>query len=194
MMDAVVFAKGVVIGTVAAQMLILYAYRFESYSRTVFIIYAGVLLLLLCGTRGSFRLVGEYVLRRRVSGRRLAIYGTGGASLSTIRDGFGAGADLRIVGYIDDNPANRWIRVAGYSVLGGYQELIALIERGEIHCVLLNAHLLDADRLRMLKKVCRERDVELLWLSLDLKAMSAALSPASGDSQGRTIAGHQGRR
>src|SRR5262249_1986144 len=39
MMDAVVFGKGVVLGTVAAQLTILYVYRFQSYSRTVFLIY-----------------------------------------------------------------------------------------------------------------------------------------------------------
>ena len=59
MMDAVVFAKGVLLGTVASQIAILYIYRFESYSRAVFVIDAALLMLLLAGTRASFRLVAS---------------------------------------------------------------------------------------------------------------------------------------
>ena len=59
MMDAVTFAKGVVLGTVAAQIVILYLYRFESYSRAVFVIDAALLMLLLSGSRASFRLVAR---------------------------------------------------------------------------------------------------------------------------------------
>ena len=70
MMDAVVFVKGVVLGAVASQIALLYAYRFDSYSRAVFVIHAGVLLLLLCGSRASFRLLGEFVQRWRVAGQR----------------------------------------------------------------------------------------------------------------------------
>src|SRR4029450_6756412 len=87
LMDAVVFAKGVLIGTVAAQMVILYAYRFVSYSRAVFVIDAALLMLLLAGTRASFRLLGEFVSRHHASGRRCVVYGYGnGASLTTIRE------------------------------------------------------------------------------------------------------------
>src|SRR4051812_41782608 len=45
MMDTVTVAKGVFVGAVSAQLVILYIYRFFSYSRTVFVIY-GILLLL----------------------------------------------------------------------------------------------------------------------------------------------------
>jgi UDP-GlcNAc:undecaprenyl-phosphate GlcNAc-1-phosphate transferase len=40
LMDAVVVVKGVALGTVAVQLFYLYLYRFFSYSRTVFVIYA----------------------------------------------------------------------------------------------------------------------------------------------------------
>src|SRR5262249_38806643 len=110
LMDAVVFGKGVLLGTAAAQLLILYVYRFESYSRSVFVIDAALLLLLLSGTRASFRLVGEFVLRRRAAGQRCIIYGTSGASLATIREGFGTAA-LKILGFVDDDPMHRHMRV-----------------------------------------------------------------------------------
>src|SRR4051812_49230587 len=101
MMDAVVFGKGVLGGTVAAELAVLYLYRFESYSRSVFVIDAVLLLLLLSASRASFRLVGEFVLRRSNVGSRVLIYGTTGASLATIREAF-LEQPLKIIGFADD--------------------------------------------------------------------------------------------
>jgi UDP-GlcNAc:undecaprenyl-phosphate GlcNAc-1-phosphate transferase len=173
MMDAVVFGKGVVVGTIAAQLIILELFRFESYSRSVFAIDGVVLFLLLAGSRASFRLVGEFVLRRRAGGQRLFIYGTGGASLATIREAFGGDVPLKIVGYVDDNPAHRHGRVGGYPVLGGLDDLLAILERDEADCVVINTHLIDAERLRALEAQCRRSEVELLRLHLQLQRHSA---------------------
>jgi UDP-GlcNAc:undecaprenyl-phosphate GlcNAc-1-phosphate transferase len=172
LMDAVVFAKGVVLGTVGAVLIVLFAYRFENYSRSVFVIDAALLLLLLIGTRASFRLVGEFVLRRRAIGRRCVIYGIGGASLSTIREAFGPNVALKIVGFVEDDAAHRNIRLGGYSVVGGYDQLLGLIEEGAIDCVVLNTHLVDAKRLQALEDSCAAHDIELLRLHVDLKPIS----------------------
>jgi len=174
MMDAVVFAKGVVAGTVGAQLSILYLYRFENYSRSVFIIYAALLMLLLSASRASFRLVGEFANRRRAIGRRCIVYGTGGAALSTIREAFGTTAALRIVGFIDDDPLQRRTRVQGYPVVGGFSELLSLIDAGEADCVVLNTSIDDTDRLQALDAACGARRVELLRLHVNLKPVSAA--------------------
>ncbi len=172
MMDAVVFAKGVLLGTVGAELVILYLYRFGSYSRSVFVIYGVILLLLLAGTRASFRLMGEFVHRRQSQGQRCAIYGTGDASLATIHEAFGA-VPLKIVGFIDDNPMTRRTRVGGYSVLGGFDVLSRLVAGGHVDCVVLNTHLLDLDHLQRLEEACRDADVELLRLHVNLKPLSA---------------------
>jgi UDP-GlcNAc:undecaprenyl-phosphate/decaprenyl-phosphate GlcNAc-1-phosphate transferase len=175
LMDAVVFAKGVLVGTVTAQMVILYAYRFVEYSRAVFVIDAALLMLLLSGTRASFRLVGEFVLRRRVGGRRCVIYGYGsGANLAIIREAFGTHVPLRILGFVDDDPMHHRTRVEGYSVLGNYGSLLAMIERNEVDCVVLNSHLVDVERLQQLEVVCRDHEVDLLRIQIHLNRLSPA--------------------
>jgi UDP-GlcNAc:undecaprenyl-phosphate GlcNAc-1-phosphate transferase len=174
MMDAVVFGKGVLLGTVAAQMILLYAYRFQSYSRAVFVIYAAILMLLLSGSRASFRLLAEFVLRRRAVGQRCIIYGTEGASLATIREAFGPGVALKIVGFVDDDAMHQRMRVGGYSVLGDYGNLLTFIDRGEIDCVVLNTPLIDVERLQKLEETCRNHEVELLRLQINLRRMSEA--------------------
>ena len=176
MMDAVVFGKGVVLGAAAAQMAILYLYRFESYSRAVFVIDAALLMLLLSGSRASFRLVAEFILRRSSIGQRCVIYGTGGASLGTIREAFGADVSLKIVGFIDDDPLHRRMRVSGYSVLGDHAQLMGLIERREVDCVVLNTPVVSVERLQELERQCGAQEIDLLRLHVHLKPLSAAAS------------------
>jgi UDP-GlcNAc:undecaprenyl-phosphate GlcNAc-1-phosphate transferase len=176
MMDAVTFGKGVVLGTVAAQIVILYLYRFESYSRAVFVIDAALLMLLLSGSRASFRLVAEFILRRTSLGRRCVIYGTGGASLGTIREAFGAEVTLKIVGFIDDDPLHRRMRVSGYSVLGDYAQLLGMIERRDLDCVVLNTPVVSVERLQELEQRCGAHEIDLLRLHVHLKPLSAAAS------------------
>jgi UDP-GlcNAc:undecaprenyl-phosphate GlcNAc-1-phosphate transferase len=174
MMDAVVFAKGVILGTVGAELMVLYLYRFESYSRAVFVIYAALLMLMLSGSRASFRLVAEFINRRRSAGRRCVIYGASGAALATIREAFGADTPLRVIGFIDDDPLQRQVRVQGYSVMGDFNALVGMIERSEVDSVVLNTHLIGLDHLRALEEICRIHDVEFLRLQVHLKRISAA--------------------
>jgi UDP-GlcNAc:undecaprenyl-phosphate GlcNAc-1-phosphate transferase len=169
MMDAVVFAKSVLLGTFAAQIVILYIYRFESYSRSVFVIDAALLMLLLSGSRASFRLVGEFILRRRAVGQRCIIYGTGGAGLATIREAFGPNVVPKMIGFVDDDPAHRNTRVAGYSVVGDYRDLLTMVRRDQVDCVVLNTHLVDVERLQELERACQDHEVEFLRIQVDLK-------------------------
>jgi UDP-GlcNAc:undecaprenyl-phosphate/decaprenyl-phosphate GlcNAc-1-phosphate transferase len=173
MVDAVVLAEAVALGTVAAQIALLYAYRFQSYSRAAFVIYAAVVLLLLSGSRASFRLLSEFVQRRDARGARCVVYGTGTASVATIREAFGE-RPLRIVGFVDDDPQQQQLRVGGYSVLGTFDALNDLLERDQVDCVVLNTRLIDVDRLIALDEACQRLDVELLRLEVHVKPLVAA--------------------
>jgi UDP-GlcNAc:undecaprenyl-phosphate GlcNAc-1-phosphate transferase len=176
MMDAVVFAKGVLVGTLGAELAILYAYGFENYSRTVFVIYAALLMLALSASRASFRLVGEFVERRRTIGQRCVIYGTGGAALSTIRAAFGSTTALRILGFVDDDPQQRHARVQGYPVVGDFQVLVSMVDAGQLDCVVVNGPTVDAQRLKSLETACRAHRVSLLTLQINLKPLLPASS------------------
>jgi FlaA1/EpsC-like NDP-sugar epimerase len=172
-MDAVVFAKSVALGTVLSILILLFAYHFEGYSRAVFVIYAALLLLMLVGSRASFRLVGEFVSRRHTVGRRCVIYGTSGASVSTIREAF-AQQPLRIIGFVDDDPMQARTTVAGYAVIGGFDRLMALIDAGDVDCVVVNSHIADVEKLQRLDTACQTREISLVRLQLNLKPFHVA--------------------
>jgi UDP-GlcNAc:undecaprenyl-phosphate GlcNAc-1-phosphate transferase len=172
MMDAIVFAKGVALGTIMTEIVLLYAYRFESYSRTVFVIYALLMVGALCASRASFRLMSEFVHRRQANADRCVIYGTGSASLATIREAFGD-LPLRFVGFVDDDVNQRGLRVAGYTVLGGLDRLLTMIAHDEVDSVVINTRIIDVDRLQALERACQEHDVSLLRLQVNLKPFVA---------------------
>jgi UDP-GlcNAc:undecaprenyl-phosphate GlcNAc-1-phosphate transferase len=172
MMDAVVFARGVLVGTASAMIVIVFVFRFAEYSRAVFVIYAALLMLLLAGTRASFRLVSEFVMRRRPLGRRCVIYGTSGASLATIREAFDD-QPLKIIGFADDDPRQANSRVAGYSVVD-FGRLVAMVDAGQIDCVVVNNRIADVERLQALETACQAHDVELVKIQLHLERFHVA--------------------
>ena len=63
--DTVVVAKAVLAGTIGSQIVILYLFRFDSYSRTVFAIYGVLLIAIVTASRASFRLIGESLQDRK---------------------------------------------------------------------------------------------------------------------------------
>src|SRR5262249_54204900 len=86
LMDGVAFVKGVVLGTLSSIAIVLFLYRFEGYSRGVFVMYGALLLILLFGSRASFRLIAEFAHRRSQRGPRLIIYGSGDVGATAVRD------------------------------------------------------------------------------------------------------------
>lgn len=174
LMDAVVLAKGVLIGTLVQVVLILYLYRFEHYSRGVFIIYAALLLLFIGGSRASFRLISEFVGRRR-QGRRLLVYGAGSGGALVTRELLTADdASYRMLGFIDDDPDKRRMRVQGYPVLGGFDSLVSLVSGGAVDSVIISTRLMDVDRLKELERLCGQHGVTLQRLHFRLEPITAA--------------------
>jgi UDP-GlcNAc:undecaprenyl-phosphate/decaprenyl-phosphate GlcNAc-1-phosphate transferase len=174
LMDGVVLAKGVLGGMLAIVGAIVFVFRFEDYSRGVFVIYAAILMLALSGSRASFRLISEFVRRRRV-GDRLVIYGAGDGGSVVLHELLsGAHAHYRVLGFIDDNPVKQRHRVQGYPVLGGYETLAVLATERAVDCVVVSARELDGGRLRSLEELCSENGITLSRLHLKFEQLVAS--------------------
>jgi UDP-GlcNAc:undecaprenyl-phosphate GlcNAc-1-phosphate transferase len=185
MMDTLVVARGVFFGTGTALLVILGVYRFPQYSRTVFAIYAVLLLVAVTLSRASFRLVGEFIRRQRVSGRRVIIYGAGDAAGLVMREVLADGPDVRIVGFIDDDARKSGSRVNGYPVLGNYSALVLLLRAASVDAVVISARRMPPERLNNLEVLCSEYGVQLSRLRVDLEPLVA-----SADTDESTVASH----
>jgi UDP-GlcNAc:undecaprenyl-phosphate/decaprenyl-phosphate GlcNAc-1-phosphate transferase len=174
LMDGVAFAKAVLLGTLMSVFTITYVYRFEKYSRGVFVIYAALLMLMLCGSRASFRLISEFAQRRHHGGRRLIIYGAGDGAATALRELMGrSGGGYRILGFVDDDPNMAHMRVQGYPVLGDYLSLASLVSNGAVDSVIIAASLIDVKRLDDLQALCVEHQVSLSRLHFKLDELVA---------------------
>jgi FlaA1/EpsC-like NDP-sugar epimerase len=158
------------------------AFRFFAYSRTVFAIYAVLLLIAVTLSRASFRLVGEFMQRQRQSGHRVVIYGAGDAAGLVIREIVGIGGDVRISGFIDDDPRKVGIRVMGYPVLGGYSALTILVNAASVDGVVISARSLPPERMNNLETLCSEHNVKLSRLRVAFESLVDADAP-SGDEK-----------
>jgi UDP-GlcNAc:undecaprenyl-phosphate GlcNAc-1-phosphate transferase len=185
MIDTLVVARGVFFGTGMALLVILGVYRFTAYSRTLFAIYAVLLLVAVTLSRASFRLVAEFMRRQRVSGRRVVIYGAGDAAGLVMREVLSGGPDVRIVGFIDDDPRKSGSRVNGYAVLGGYSALTVLLKAASVDAVIVSARKMAPERLNNLEVLCTEHGVRLSRLRVDLEPLVT-----SGDTDEPRIASH----
>jgi UDP-GlcNAc:undecaprenyl-phosphate GlcNAc-1-phosphate transferase len=174
LMDGVVIAKGVAMGTVGIVLTLLYLFRFANYSRGVFIIYGALLMLMVSGSRASFRLINEFVRRRRGGRERLMIYGAGEGGSVAVRELLGnPDHDYRMLGFVDDDETKRGSRIHGYPVLSDYDGLVALIEGGAVDRVIISTHRIPVKLVRELEAVCAERGVALSRLDFRLEHLIA---------------------
>jgi UDP-GlcNAc:undecaprenyl-phosphate GlcNAc-1-phosphate transferase len=171
MLDTLVVARGVFFGVASALLVILGVYRFFAYSRTVFAIYAILLLIAVTLSRASFRLVGEFMQRQRQSGRRVVIYGAGDDGGLVIREILSSGGDVKIVGFIDDDPRKAGVRVMGYPVLGGYSALTVLMTASSVDAIVISSIAVSPERLNNLSVLCTEHSVRLSRLRIGLEPL-----------------------
>ncbi|MDP3716175.1 MAG: glycosyl transferase [Acidobacteriota bacterium] len=168
--DTLVITRGVVFGAMATQIIILYAYRFFSYSRSVFAIYAILLLLAVTLSRASFRLVGEFFQRQRQTGRRVAIYGTeDGGTLALSQLAQHGDEALRVLGFIDEDPRRAGTRIGGYPVLGNFAALSLLVSTRSVDLVIIASPQVSPERLHNLQTICREHAVSLTRIHVALE-------------------------
>jgi UDP-GlcNAc:undecaprenyl-phosphate GlcNAc-1-phosphate transferase len=178
--DAVTFGKSVVIGAIGAQLILLYLYRFESYSRAAFPLYGTLLFLMFAGSRASFRLINEFARRRRHTGIRVVVYGAGdGGTIATREMMESAVGGYRMIGFIDDDPRKRRMRLHGYPVLGGYDHLKALLQERGVDAVVISARRFDPARQREIEELCRTHGVALSRLRIELEPLVHEEAPPS---------------
>lgn len=174
LMDGFVIAKAIALGSLITQVLVLYLFRFSNYSRAVFIIYSMILLLLCAGTRGSFRLMAEYVQRRR-RGHRVVIYGAGNGGALAVREVTGGTfGPVTLLGFIDDDATRHRSMMLGYPVLGGLDSLSALVRGGAVDRIVISTAMLDQVRLSDVHRLCADHQVPVSQMRVSFESADAS--------------------
>jgi UDP-GlcNAc:undecaprenyl-phosphate GlcNAc-1-phosphate transferase len=170
--DLIGYVKAISIGTIMPMLFFLFVYRFQYFSRAVFVIYWGLMLIFVSISRLSFRLLDEGILIPSRKGERTLIYGAGlGGQLTLKEIGNNSNLGLQAVGFIDDNPRLHGSRIQGYPVLGGIEEVERLIRRHDIRKIIVSFKQNGEERAKEIRSLCLGRGLEV-----DVRQMKVVIS------------------
>jgi UDP-GlcNAc:undecaprenyl-phosphate GlcNAc-1-phosphate transferase len=178
MSDLIVFAKAVVLSSVASLILLLFAFRFEGFSRKVFIIDAVLMLICLAGSRMAFRLFRQILPAvGTANGRRVLIYGAGDGGELLLRE-LRNNRDLNLspVGFLDDDPAKSGKVIHGLKVFGGNGDLGKVCSQHEIHEVVISSMKMSDERIQEVLQVCTDRQIAVKRMRITMEELNSNLS------------------
>ena len=174
--DLTTYAKAIALAVLSSVMVLVYVYRFEGYSRGVFVIDGMLLALLLIGSRLSFRVLGEAAGRHR-EGQPVLIYGAGDGGALLLRElRSNRRYSFQPVAFLDDDPKKQLGRMLRLPILRGIEQLESAIGLHQAHAVIISTSRLSPDRLREVQRVCYLSGTLLLQLRFSLEEMPTARS------------------
>lgn len=154
-------AKGVLIGSVTSVLILLVAFRFQGFSRMIFVLDAMTLFILMSGVRIAFRLFREHLfVSLETKGRKILIAGagdTGDAFLREIRKN--RNLNYRPVGFIDDDPAKLGRRIQGIAVLGTRRDIHSLAKERQIDEIIIAMPSVGRKTIENIEAICRESGI-----------------------------------
>ncbi|MGE3467342.1 MAG: glycosyl transferase, partial [Pyrinomonadaceae bacterium] len=161
--DLITFAKGVFLGSVLSVLAVLLIYRFQGFSRTVFLLDGILLLFAVVASRMAFRVIRQLLpFPASSDGRKVLIYGAGDGGEMVLRELHNNPEwNLQPVGFIDDDPLKKDKLIHGLKVFDGNGSLPELFVQKEIAEVLISIRDLPTERLKYLRDACTDANVLL---------------------------------
>ena len=161
--DFFTFFKGVFLGSIFSVLALLLLYRFESFSRAVFVVNSLILLTAIAGSRMAFRFFRQ-MLPLPASGeqRRVLIYGAGDGGEMILRElKNNPEWNYKPIGFVDDNPLKSGKVIHGLRVFGGNGLLENVCRENEIDDILISFRKVSPERLKEVRETCRQADISL---------------------------------
>ncbi len=134
------FTKGVTLGSVLSILALLLLYRFEFFSRAVFVVDGLLLLLALSASRMAFRFFRQLLPAGNAGeGRRVLIYGAGDGGEMILRElKNNPEWNYAPVGFVDDDPLKKGKVINGLKVYGGNGSLEEICRENNVEEILLS--------------------------------------------------------
>ncbi len=154
--DVINVFKAVVVSEAALVVVLTLVYRFDGYSRTVFVINALLCFVFIAGSRLAERALGEWLsgMRDRSGVPSALIVGAGDAGNSLLRE-LRTRGEYSVDGFIDDDPAKQAQRAQGVPVVGTTAEMELILDRFRPEIVYVSIPDAPLDRLDRVEETCR---------------------------------------
>ena len=181
--DLINIVKAVTVSALLSVVIITMAFRFEGYSRAVFIIDWMVLLLSISGVRLAIRVIKEYLGSWVVSsGRRLLIIGAGDAGEIALREiKNNPSHEYVVVGFIDDNHQKVGRRIHDIPIFGTRGELFEIVRKHNIQEILVAIPSAEQKVLDEILADCRKSGaaIQIMPRTMELRKSTSELLEAA---------------
>src|SRR5215207_8965538 len=168
--NLIVYAKAVAAGSVASVLVLLFAFRFEGFSRAVFVLDAMFFFLMLAGSRVAFRLFRQLLPAPTRGGRRVLIYGAGDAGELLLRE---MRNNLQLqytpVGFVDDDPFKKGKVIHGLRVFGGNGHLRQVCHDQKVAEILISSQKIADERIKQILRDCDEAQITLKRMRIEIE-------------------------
>ncbi len=171
--DLMTFLKAVILGSVLSILALLLLYRFQYFSRAVFVVDGLLLLFALSGSRMAFRLFRQLIpIAHSSEGRKVLIYGAGDGGEMILRElKNNPEWNYTPVGFVDDDPLKKDKIINGLKVHGGNGSLEKICRENEIEEILLSVRNVSPARLKEVKEICQQLNVSLKRAFLKIESL-----------------------
>ncbi|HNQ15916.1 MAG TPA: hypothetical protein PKM58_10150, partial [Pyrinomonadaceae bacterium] len=161
--DFLTFFRANVYGSILSVLVILLAYRFQNFSRAVFVVDGVVMFLALAGSRIAFRLFRQLLpIPMSENGRNVLIYGAGDGGEMILRElKNNPEWEYNPIGFVDDDPLKKGKVIHGLKVFGGNGSLNQICRELDVQEILVSFRRLTPERLREVRAICSESNVSL---------------------------------
>jgi UDP-GlcNAc:undecaprenyl-phosphate GlcNAc-1-phosphate transferase len=169
LVDLFSVVRGVLGGSLLSVMAVAYLYRFEGFSRAVFVIDAMLLLAAVALSRASFRLIGDTANVRRTQSRRVAVYGAGAGGHLLVREmRVNRMWNLQPVAFLDDDLLKRNLLILGVPVRGNAKDLERVLRTYRLDEVIISTRKVSETLEAEIRSVCEPAGVQVrrLWLEI----------------------------
>ena len=154
--DMPAVSRAVVFGSTASVLAATYLYRFERFSRGVFIIDAVLMLLAILGSRLSFRVMTHAVALQSTRAKRVLICGVGDRGRLLAREMLAnSGWQMKPVGFIDAAEVSERA-ILGIRVLRPIDDLAAILRRLRVDELVFSGDPIDATRRQQVMQTCAD--------------------------------------
>lgn len=167
--DVFVFLKASFFGSLLSVAMVTFIYRFEDFSKGIFLIDWLLTTGLLLGTRGSFRISLDAMRRKTLIGDSVLIYGAGRGGEILLRELLNnKSREIKPVGFIDDNPLKIGKKIQGYQILGAFRNIDAVTAKTPVNGLLISFHKEDNSGIDDIKRYCKTRGLFLKRFAIHL--------------------------
>lgn len=167
--DIFTYMKAGVFASILSAFGIVLLFRFEDFSRQLFLTFPIFLFFLLSLSRFSFRFLDSAIGQtRKKDGVRILIYGAGDAGEFALREiARNRGLDFQVVGFVDDNNKLKGRAIHEIKVLGGIMDIETILKHSEAVGVIVSSRKIGKEKLKILSSLTSDIWIKKLRIELE---------------------------